>query len=532
MNSNNDLIQIDDGICMRNDEMNTFVSNDAITPKNIYYFFETWNQCLLHQQHDEVATEVLIIKDQELEIDTKNETKMEEEENEDKDKKQEEEERIERESEKAKQKTNTFNFASFDSGAIVLSKSDGIKSAKSILINRRDKYMMMPCELKDKWFIIQLSEDIVIDKIQLLNYEHYSSNFKHIQIYGKTSSDNDDAIINDQDNDDNNNNINKQQDWILISDFILKNQNENFITFTEKNWVRLLKIEILSYYGNEYYCTVTQIRVFGSTMLPHWKEELLTHLDHVEHQKHNITSTSDISSSSSSSSDTSSSLSSSSIKSTKAIDSKESVFTILTKRMASLELNLTKQQLKVSNLLDKFTKIQDLDEEYQINLTNHMLFQSYAISIMLKTLNNNSLINGNLNENTNSNDNANDNNKYNKYNTFTQDWTTSCSQNYKQTENKLDKIENYMDNLSNMMTNLYWIGIIIIISQIIIFVMFILFICGYCGNYSKRHKSSHHPRLHSQSHSSLKSTKNKFSLSRTLSHSTFNFKRNRKKFKK
>ncbi len=102
--------------------------------------------------------------------------------------------------------TNSFNFASFDSGAIVLDKSDGIKSSKSILSNRKDKYMMMPCELNDKWFVIQLSEDIVIDRIEIINLEHYSSNIKNIRIYARTSNDNNYDGINENDT--------NSHDWI------------------------------------------------------------------------------------------------------------------------------------------------------------------------------------------------------------------------------------------------------------------------------------------------------------------------------
>merc|ERR1712154_194065 len=90
-------------------------------------------------------------------------------------------------------------------------------------------------------------------------------------------------------------------------------------------------------------------------------------------------------------------------------------FTILTKRIASLELNLTKQQMHVSNLLNLFGKIDALDQrfdEYQLNLTNHMLFQSYAISMMLKSIKNSNINVVNTDDNDN-NDNDNDNNNDN-----------------------------------------------------------------------------------------------------------------------
>ena len=150
-----------------------------------------------------------------------------------------------------KGKTKRFNYASFDSGALVLSTSEGIQSAKSILLNRQNKYMMMPCgDMTEKWFIVQLSEDIVIDRIEISNFEHYSSNLKRLKISAQTQQDD---VEGDEVEDD------IDENWILISDFEMNNTNTNEIQFVEKHHVRWLKIEILSHYGSEYYCTLTQV---------------------------------------------------------------------------------------------------------------------------------------------------------------------------------------------------------------------------------------------------------------------------------
>jgi|ERR1711971_1098838 len=176
-----------------------------------------------------------------------------------------------------------------------------------------------------------------------------------------------------------------QVKWTLISDVEMENTAKNVIEFTKKsNGWRLLKVEILSWYGNEYYCTATQIKVFGSTMLAHWKNDVLSHLEEVDEIKQNITNNSAIIPTSGSEHKQSNRHSD-----TENNNKQLSVFGILTKRITSLELNLTKQQVEVAKLQNLFGKIDEMNgklEEYQANVTNHVLFQSYGISMLLKSL--------------------------------------------------------------------------------------------------------------------------------------------------
>merc|ERR1712012_9185 len=123
-------------------------------------------------------------------------------------------------------------------------------------------------------------------------------------------------------------------------------------------------------------------------------------------------------------------------------------------------------------------------------------------------------------DNNDDNDSNNDNDMYS-------DWS---SQTTWQRLEQLERIESYIENLLFMITNLYWIGLIIIISQIMIATAFIIYaftpFCRCCGK-RKQHSNKH------RTTPSNNSTSNRFNFTRTLSHSPVNIKRNhRKKFKK
>ena len=48
--------------------------------------------------------------------------------------------------------------------------------------------MINECDMQDKWVIISLSEDILIDTINLLNMEYYSSNVRKFEVSTQISS--------------------------------------------------------------------------------------------------------------------------------------------------------------------------------------------------------------------------------------------------------------------------------------------------------------------------------------------------------
>lgn len=53
----------------------------------------------------------------------------------------------------------------------------------NVLKDTRENYGNHPCA-SDKWFVIELCEEIGINSIEIANFEFFSSTFKDFQIFG------------------------------------------------------------------------------------------------------------------------------------------------------------------------------------------------------------------------------------------------------------------------------------------------------------------------------------------------------------
>lgn len=75
-----------------------------------------------------------------------------------------------------------FNYASQDCTARIHSSHKGGKSPSAILSSKKDRYMLSPCNSKNKFVVVELCDDIRIDTVQLANYEFFSGVFKDVKI--------------------------------------------------------------------------------------------------------------------------------------------------------------------------------------------------------------------------------------------------------------------------------------------------------------------------------------------------------------
>lgn len=74
------------------------------------------------------------------------------------------------------------NYALFECSAAVHRSSKGSKGAPSILVEKKDRYMLTPCSVTQKFVELELCDEIQIDTIALANFEFFSSMFKHFSI--------------------------------------------------------------------------------------------------------------------------------------------------------------------------------------------------------------------------------------------------------------------------------------------------------------------------------------------------------------
>lgn len=150
-----------------------------------------------------------------------------------------------------------FNYASFDCAATVLKTNPQAQGSSSVLIENKDSYMLNECRANNKFLILEMCDDILVDTVVLANYEFFSSIFHTFRV---SVADRYPA---------------KPDQWKELGIYEARNTRE-IQAFAVENpliWARYLRIEFLTHYGNEFYCPLSLIRVHGTTMLEEYKHD-------------------------------------------------------------------------------------------------------------------------------------------------------------------------------------------------------------------------------------------------------------------
>lgn len=149
------------------------------------------------------------------------------------------------------------NYASFDCAATVLKNNPECKHASSVLVENKDSYMLNICSAKNKFLIVELCNDILVDTIVLANYEFFSSIFRRFRV-----SVSDRYPV-------------KVEKWKDLGTYEARSTREvqAFLIENPLIWARYLRIEFLTHYGNEYYCPLSLLRVHGTTMMEEFRHQ-------------------------------------------------------------------------------------------------------------------------------------------------------------------------------------------------------------------------------------------------------------------
>ncbi|TYZ60148.1 hypothetical protein PybrP1_003115 [[Pythium] brassicae (nom. inval.)] len=138
------------------------------------------------------------------------------------------------------------NYASLDAGATILDSAPEVKSPTNLLVPDKDRYMLIPCEKARKWVVVSLSEDVHADAIALANFEKFSSPVKDFLVLGSVAYPTD--------------------TWFVLGNFTAAHASgEQVFQLESQSHVRYIKLRFFSHYGSEYYCTLSQLKVFGRT---------------------------------------------------------------------------------------------------------------------------------------------------------------------------------------------------------------------------------------------------------------------------
>ncbi|MCH0629776.1 SUN domain-containing protein [Kocuria palustris] len=154
---------------------------------------------------------------------------------------------------KPKPPQKRFNFALADCAATVVDTLG--KGAGAILNENKDLYLLNECHLEHQFVVIELCQEIYVESVVIGNYEFFSSQFKDVRI-----------LVLD---------VFPSTKWWILGEFTAENFRnvQQFLIESPKIWARYLKIEVLSHYGNEYYCPISVVRAHGKTMMEDAKED-------------------------------------------------------------------------------------------------------------------------------------------------------------------------------------------------------------------------------------------------------------------
>ncbi|KAI7894221.1 UNC-like C-terminal-domain-containing protein [Mucor mucedo] len=143
-----------------------------------------------------------------------------------------------------------FNYASTDCAATVRKANKQAKGAQSILYESKDQYLLNKCAA-DKFVIINLCEQIVVDTIVMANFEFFSSTFKDFRVYASSKY--------------------PTKDWRLLGQWQARNTRDlQVFKVPDSGFVEYMKIEFLTHYGHEYYCPLSLVRVHGMSMMEYY----------------------------------------------------------------------------------------------------------------------------------------------------------------------------------------------------------------------------------------------------------------------
>lgn len=150
-----------------------------------------------------------------------------------------------------------YNYASANKGAKVLAYNKEAKGASNILDKDKDKYLRNPCSAEEKYVVLELSEETLVDTIEIANFEHYSSNFKYFDLFSSL--------------------VYPTDSWVKLGNFTAANvKHAQRFSLSEPKWARYLKINLLSHYGSEFFCTLSVVEVYGVDAVERMLEDLIS----------------------------------------------------------------------------------------------------------------------------------------------------------------------------------------------------------------------------------------------------------------
>lgn len=157
-------------------------------------------------------------------------------------------------------KLRSKNYASLACGAKIVAVNPEAGSASSILSPNRDEYMLNTCNSRI-WFVVELCEAVQAQKIEIANFELFSSTPKDIAVYFSDRF--------------------PTRDWASVGQFTAQDMRDvqSFDLYPHL-FGKFIKVEMLSHHGSEHYCPVSLFKVYGTSEFEVLEKENSQHPAH------------------------------------------------------------------------------------------------------------------------------------------------------------------------------------------------------------------------------------------------------------
>ncbi|ODN80517.1 hypothetical protein L202_02743 [Cryptococcus amylolentus CBS 6039] len=164
---------------------------------------------------------------------------------------------------------NKYNYASPDCSARIHSASPHTQHPSSLLHKSRDRYMLTPCRANEHWVVVELCDEIRIEAVEIAVWEFFSGVVREVRISVGGEDE-------EEDEDDPNDDVQgRGQKWKEVGSFVGRNVrgSQTFKLSSPTSFHRFIRLDFPSYYGSEYYCPVSALKVYGMNQMEAFKWE-------------------------------------------------------------------------------------------------------------------------------------------------------------------------------------------------------------------------------------------------------------------
>ncbi|GAB4820809.1 hypothetical protein N2152v2_007855 [Parachlorella kessleri] len=158
------------------------------------------------------------------------------------------------------------NFAQIKDGAKVIQANKEAKKLSALLDSDSDTYVKNDCKA-DKWYIIELSQVAKITRVELAQFELYSSRVKAFEVRGRQSHPRVDGVELSK-------GLNSTT-WRLLGAFTAENKKgSQLFTLEHPTWLRYLLLHSISHYGTEPVCAINGFAAYGKSAAEEFEDHL------------------------------------------------------------------------------------------------------------------------------------------------------------------------------------------------------------------------------------------------------------------